>query len=86
MGLDTVELVVAVEKHFSIAIPDGDAADADTVGKLAQIIERLRLASGHPIPRDEIVSRLKHLISDMFDIPVESIAEASQFRKDLGLD
>lgn len=34
MGLDSVELVMEVEKHFVIAIPDAEAEKAYTVGKL----------------------------------------------------
>jgi hypothetical protein len=34
MGLDSVELVMAVEEHFGIAIPDKDASTLITVGKL----------------------------------------------------
>src|SRR3989442_929848 len=38
MGLDTVELVLSVEKLFGIEIPDAAAAELDTVGKLHQFI------------------------------------------------
>ena len=34
MGLDTVELVMAVEEHFEIEIPDEIAATLETVGQL----------------------------------------------------
>jgi acyl carrier protein len=34
MGLDTVELVLAVEKRFSIAIPNSVAARLATAGQM----------------------------------------------------
>jgi acyl carrier protein len=38
MGLDSVELVMDVEKHFSISIPDSEAEKAYTVGKLVDCV------------------------------------------------
>ena len=38
MGLDALELVLAVEDAFSFSIPDADAAGLDTVGKLYDYI------------------------------------------------
>ncbi|NCT95382.1 MAG: hypothetical protein GXC72_13220 [Chitinophagaceae bacterium] len=40
MGLDSVELVMEVEKHFSIHIPDRDAEKASTVGKLVDCVAK----------------------------------------------
>jgi acyl carrier protein len=36
MGLDTVELVYSIEKHFGLRIPDADCAQIGTVGEMAQ--------------------------------------------------
>lgn len=38
MGLDSVELIMDVEKHFSISIPDPEAEKAATVGKLVDCV------------------------------------------------
>jgi hypothetical protein len=38
MGLDSVELIMEVEKYFSISIPDKEAEKADTVGKLVDCV------------------------------------------------
>lgn len=38
MGLDSVELVLMVEKYFSISIPDSKAEKAFTVGKLVDCV------------------------------------------------
>lgn len=51
MGLDSVELVIAVEEEFKIAISDTDAARCATVGKLVDhVYSRLRQSSGEPCP------------------------------------
>jgi acyl carrier protein len=41
MGLDSIELVMEVEKHFSISIPDQEAAKAYTVGKLVDCVAKI---------------------------------------------
>ena len=38
-SLDVVELIMSVEDEFGFSIPDEDAADLVTVGKLAEYIE-----------------------------------------------
>lgn len=38
-SLDTVELTLALEKHYSIEIPDGEAADLVTVSDALDLIE-----------------------------------------------
>lgn len=38
-SLDVVELIMSVEDEFGIQIPDEDAADLTTVGKIADYIE-----------------------------------------------
>lgn len=42
MGLDSVELVMEVEKHFSIFIPDSEAEKAYTVGKLVDCVAKIK--------------------------------------------
>lgn len=42
MGLDTVELIVAVEKHFQIIIPDREAENIGTVGQAAACVSRFK--------------------------------------------
>lgn len=41
MGLDSVELIIDVEKHFSISIPDRDAEKASTVGQLVDCVSNI---------------------------------------------
>lgn len=39
-SLDTVELVMALEEEFGLEIPDEDAEQIQTVGKLMQYVEQ----------------------------------------------
>ena len=39
-SLDVVELIMSVEDDFGVAIPDEDAVDLNTVGKIVDYIER----------------------------------------------
>lgn len=49
MGLDGVELIMAVEDEFQIAISDSDAEQCVTVGKLVNVVHaRLRNSSSDP--------------------------------------
>ena len=41
MGLDSVELIMEVEKHFSISIPDPEAEKAYSVGKLVDCVSKI---------------------------------------------
>lgn len=41
MGLDSIELIMEVEKHFSISIPDREAEKAYSVGKLVDCVANI---------------------------------------------
>lgn len=38
-SLDVVELIISVEEEFGLAIPDEDATELTTVGKIVEYIE-----------------------------------------------
>jgi acyl carrier protein len=51
MGLEGVEIVMAIEEEFKIAITDAEAAAADTVGKVVDLVlARLRQNADEPCP------------------------------------
>lgn len=63
MGLDTVELVMAVEEHFDIHVPDDVASKLDTVGLLHKFVVA-QLQRGRLLPVDEaaVFGELRELI------------------------
>jgi hypothetical protein len=55
MGLDSVELIIRVEGHFDIAIPDKEAAQIETVQELADCAYAKVLADPTPKCRSQIL-------------------------------
>lgn len=86
MGLDTVELVLEVEQHFGVSVPDEMAERIETVGELAQLVCHLRREAGLPLRYPDALSGLQDLTSRLFRIPLDRIGPDARFVKDLGLD
>jgi len=77
MGLDSVELVMAVEKHFSISIPDREAEKAYTVGKLVDCVANILGVSLYDFSLREktfalLKNELLHLKDDTNDFLINS--------------
>jgi acyl carrier protein len=87
MGLDIVELVMKVEEHFEIEIPDAEAAKLETVGLLHGYIvwelDRLGRFNGD---RDEVYARLRKVICDQLGIHPDEVVPSARFVDDLGAD
>lgn len=63
MGLDSLELLVEIEKHFSISISDKDAEKAFTVGKLVDTVAKiLNIAKYDFTLRDETFDSIKSIV------------------------
>ena len=87
MGLDTVELVMAVEKRFAIEIPDEIAATLETVGLLHSFVEfQLQRRSLLPICRNSVFSELQGIICEQTGIEPSRVVPDARFVKDLHLD
>jgi len=48
-GLDSVELIMEVEKQFSISIPDPEAEKADTLGKPVYCVANILAAKSYDL-------------------------------------
>jgi hypothetical protein len=73
MGLDSVELVMEVEKHFSISIPDHEAEKAYTVGLLVDCVASILRVTGHKFS-------LRHKTFSIIKSTVKSLnVESSDF-------
>jgi acyl carrier protein len=87
MGLDSVELVMKVEAHFDISLPDDQASQFTTVGKLhAWVVNELsrlnRKNADSPIVFDE----LRELICDQLSISPDRVVPEARFVQDLHID
>lgn len=71
MGLDSVELIMEMEKHFSITIPDPEAEKAATVGKLVDIVARILKAGPYDFTlRLQTFEQIKTAICEIRNVPV----------------
>lgn len=87
MGLDTVELVFAVEKRFSIEIPNEVAATLVTVRQVHQFVLDELKRQGSPLPsREEVYSILTDIICRQLGVRRELVLPDARFVEDLGAD
>ena len=87
MGLDTVELVMGVEKHFDITIPDEIAEKLFTVGLLHEYIcsEHQRLGRQSHTSQ-QVFDELIALVAKHSGIDPAKILAESRFVDDLRMD
>lgn len=86
MGLDTVELAIAVEEHFNIEINNEDAAKLRTCGALSDyIVQRLRVR-GDVSSEEEVWMQTKQIIVEQLGVKPEEVTREAEFIEDLGAD
>jgi acyl carrier protein len=86
MGLDMVELIMAVEEEFGIAIENREAEKLVTVGLLYQLVlDKLR-SRGSVATEQELYSQLRELISKQLGVKPEQVVPSAHFIDDLGVD
>ena len=86
MGLDTVELVMAVEEEFAIAIPNEWAATLITLGDLRDCVIRIREARGEKIDPGDFWARVKMIMWRDHRIAEKHLVPEAEIVADLGLD
>ncbi len=86
MGLDTVELIMAVEEEFDIAIPDSRAIYFTTPNLLAEGVAEFRAAKGLPVIQSEIDERIRLIVIDFFGVPEDNYTPDGKFVEHFGLD
>jgi acyl carrier protein len=87
MGLDIVELVMAVEEKFGIEIEDVDAGKAETVGQLHSLVLRMmQQTTGTAPSADETWLVLCDLIEGQTGLPRSEITLEARLVGDLGID
>ncbi len=86
MGLDTVELVMAVEEEFAIRIDNLEAEKIGTVVQLHQYVVVLLEADGKFVNREACLKKIIEITSYQLGVPIEKITPDSHFVYDLGAD
>jgi acyl carrier protein len=87
MGLDTVELVFAIEKHFDIEIPDEVAAGLVSVGLVHEfILQELQRLGRTPRAPQQLLDELILLVSKHSGVEAVRIHSETRFVDDLRMD
>jgi len=87
MGLDTVELIIKVEKLFGIEIPDRDAARLVTVGDLhGYVVGELRRRGRLDGDAGTIYAQLQEIICRQLGVKPGEVVPSARFVDDLGAD
>jgi acyl carrier protein len=87
MGLDSVELVMKVEKHFDISIPDEDAAELYTVGALHEYVyAALQGRSPGQKGYAQVFDEIRSLVVEQLGVDPRLVQPESHFINDLRID
>ena len=84
MGLDTVELVIAIEEEFSIHISDADAAELGVLGDLHDYVVRTLKQRGETPDEAQVWERLKTIVVAQLGVRPEQVTRSAHVIKDLG--
>ena len=86
MGLDSVELVMRFEEEFSLNIPDSDAAQITTPGKMLDFIIQDLRARGEQPDEQIIWIKVKDIVVDQLGVRPEEVTKTARFVEDLRID
>ena len=83
MGLELVELVMAVEEEFTIEISAEDGGSMVTVGDLFEHIVREVASSGRSIGRDVLWARYEDVVVEQLGVRRKDVTPEAEFVRDL---
>jgi len=87
VGLDTVELVMAIEEGFGLEIPDEKAAGMYTVGDMhAFLVYELRRLGRSELDEVGIFEKMRDIICHQTGVKPGEVIPSASFVKDLRLD
>jgi acyl carrier protein len=86
MGLDTVELVMAVEEEFAIAISNEAAERLISVGDVVDHVCAQMAGRGERPDADEVFRRVKAITVEHLNLDPAKVTLNARFVDDLGAD
>lgn len=86
MGLDTFELVIAVEERFDVTIPDSIAGMLATVGALHGFVVAELARLGREGAADVVFAELRDLIVRHLGVAPDEVVMDARFVQDLRAD
>ena len=84
MGLDIVEMVMAVEEEFRVSLPDAELAAAPTVGQFHALVAR-HLQLTDPAALERLWEQLLEVIERETAVERRRLVPEAHFVRDLGL-
>ena len=84
MGLDIVEMVMAVEAEFNVALPDDELRVARSVGEFHALVAK-HLGITEPTAREALWPRLLDVIERETAVKRRRLIPSARFVADLGL-
>jgi acyl carrier protein len=91
VGLDSVEIILALEERFQIEIPDRRASTTRTVGDLEELVLRLReeqlpAETRRAHTEEEIRAAIRAEIADQLNVNPARVTPDADLVHDLGMD
>jgi acyl carrier protein len=86
MGLDTVELLMAIEEEFGIDVPNEDAATLETAGDISLCVLKLLEAKGAQPSPGATWERVRSIITYQLGVKLEEVTPEARIVHDLGAD
>jgi acyl carrier protein len=87
MGLDSVELVMKVEEHFDVVVPDEDASTLVSVGMLhTWVVNELRRLDRPNVDPPVVFNELRDLICRQLGVSADRVVPEARFVQDLHID
>jgi hypothetical protein len=86
LGLDSVELIFAIEAAFDVTITDAEASRLRTLGDIHQLLVA-KLAPSNPLPDERAVwERLCDVVVAEQGVPRKKLTPTAEIGRDLGID
>jgi acyl carrier protein len=86
MGLDTVEIVMAIEDEFQIEISDNDAEKMFTPGDIHEFVLRTLKARGETVDADAAWLRVHKILVDQLGLKSGRVTKTTRIIEELGAD
>jgi acyl carrier protein len=86
MGLDTVELVMAVEQEFGLEIPDAAAEKMLSVGDMHAFLVSELMRLGRDYDDVRVFERMRAIIVRQLGVSPDEVVPRARFVKDLRAD
>lgn len=87
MGLDSVELLLSVEDHFNIEVPDRVAEKMNTVGDIhAFVVSELNRLGRSIVSPATVFEELRDIICTQFAVKPGLVEPEAQIVRDLRID